>query len=49
MIEEFGCAFTAAATPFLKDLVDARLATLDAEAGTAPLGFYAAARRCRHH
>ena len=24
MIEEFGCAFTAAATPFLKDLVDAR-------------------------
>ena len=23
-IEEFGCAFTAAATPFLKDLVDAR-------------------------
>ena len=23
MIEEFGCAFTAAATPFLKDLVDA--------------------------
>ena len=24
IIEEFGCAFTAAATPFLKDLVDAR-------------------------
>ena len=24
MIEEFGCAFTTAATPFLKDLVDAR-------------------------
>ena len=24
MIEEFGCAFTAAATPFLRDLVDAR-------------------------